>query len=264
MEMNRQHVIETYDQYANQYNLSDPKIRLKFDHTYRVAAISDRIARSLSLTEEEVDLAWLLGMFHDIGRFEQVRRYHTFQDKDSVNHAALSADLLFREHLVRDYITADDDELRLMEKAVRLHNVYQLPDELTDRELLFTNILRDADRIDILRVNCETPREEIYDLPTEEFITSAITEEVYQNLMHHEMVNRTYSRTGIDFILGHIGFVFGLVFDESRRIIMEQGYLMRLLNFESVNPDTKKKMKEIRAGVLEELNQPKTADSVSR
>ena len=54
-------------------------IILKKEHTYRVANLSEKIARSISdiydLSEGDVDLAWIIGMFHDIGRFEQVKRY---------------------------------------------------------------------------------------------------------------------------------------------------------------------------------------------
>ena len=54
---------------------SDEKIKLKIDHTYRVAGLCQRIAESLGLSEPDVDIAWLLGMLHDIGRFEQIRRF---------------------------------------------------------------------------------------------------------------------------------------------------------------------------------------------
>ena len=54
------------------------RVKLKIDHTYRVAALCARIAQSLALPPEDVDLAWLSGILHDVGRFEQLRRYNTF------------------------------------------------------------------------------------------------------------------------------------------------------------------------------------------
>ena len=36
------------------------------------------------LYEEDIILAEAIGLLHDIGRFEQIRTYHTFIDKDSV------------------------------------------------------------------------------------------------------------------------------------------------------------------------------------
>ena len=155
--------LAAFESYAKEYDLQDVKVRLKYDLTFRVAENAERIAKSLSLPNEDVDLAWLLGILHDIGRFEQLRRYGTFQDRVSVNHAALSADILFYEGLIERF-RKDTSEDPLIEKAVRLHNVFRLP-AMSDREFTFCAILRDADKADILRVNCETPRTEIYDLP---------------------------------------------------------------------------------------------------
>ncbi len=254
MNINRQQICDEFDKYAKQYHLEDPKIYLKYEHTYHVARLCEQIAASQHLSAEEIDLAWTLGMFHDIGRFEQVRRYHTFLDHESINHAALSADLLFREHLAERFLTdTDEAELRLMEKVIRLHNVYQLPESLTQRELLFANILRDADKIDILRVNCESSREDIYNLPTEAFTDSNMTDEVFANICHQEPVNRAYSRTGIDFIMGHIAFVFDLVFDESCRIVQQQGYLDQLLDVPCNLTETKERMQTVRRIVKDYL-----------
>lgn len=240
----RKHVTEAFERYADKYDLSDVKVKLKVDHTYRVAAMCDAISDSLKLSESDKNVAWLCGMLHDIGRFEQLRRYHTFQDKISCNHAALSADILFKEGKIRDF-TGDPAQDEVIEKAVRLHNVLTLPEDLTRREYLFCTILRDADKIDILRVNCETPRTEIYDLPEKEFENSAITPAVYEDLCSCRTVNRRNSRTGIDFILGHISFVFGLIYPESLRQVQKQGYLKKLMSFQSNNPDTAAKMKHI-------------------
>ncbi len=250
LSVDRAHVKAQFDEYAGRYDLSDVKIKLKWEHTCYVAQHCDRIARSLSLPEADVDLAWLLGMFHDIGRFEQVRRYHTFQDKVSVNHAELSADLLFTEGLVDSFLPEQSRTLyRLMDTAIRYHNRYRLPEDLSERERLFANILRDADKVDILRVNCQTPRTEIYDLPEEAFRESDMTDEVYAAVSSCREVDRQYSRTGIDFIMGHVGFVYGLVFPESRKIIAEQGYLEQLLQIESTNPRTRERLAVVRETV---------------
>ena len=62
-------------------------------------------------------------------------------------------------------------------------------------------------------------------------------------------MDRRFSKTGIDFVLGHIAFVFGMVYPETLRIVREQGYLNELLSFESRNPDTREKMKRVREAV---------------
>ena len=242
---------QTFLQYASRYDLNDVKIRLKADHTLRVEELCRQIAQSLGLSQEDTDLACLTGILHDIGRFEQVRIYHTFRDAVSVNHAQFSADLLFRDGLIDDFSDAGicEADRSLIEKAVRLHNAYILPEDLTDRERMFCNILRDADKIDILRVNRETPMTQIYDLPEEAFLDSEISDGVYADLLAHRNVDRANSRTGVDFLMGHIAFVFGLVYPESFRLVREQGYLAKMLSFESRNAATRERMRRIREEV---------------
>ncbi len=247
MNINRKNIIDQFNAYAGQYNLEDPKNRLKYEHTYRVAGLCDRIAKSIDLTEEQQDMAWTAGMFHDIGRFEQVLRYHTFIDKDSVNHAELSADILFQDGLVKKFLPdGKEEKLDILEKAVRWHNRLNLPEDRTEEENLYATILRDADKIDILKVNCETPREEIYNLPPEAFTDTRITDEVYEDILNHRPVNRANSKTGIDFIMGHIAFIFDLEYPESLRIIGEQGFLDQLLNVSSTVPETRERLDTVR------------------
>ncbi|MBR2123277.1 MAG: HD domain-containing protein [Lachnospiraceae bacterium] len=248
LHINRVNVREQFESYIAPYDLSDPKIRLKAEHTYRVAELCARIAASLSVPAEDEDLAWLLGMLHDIGRFEQVRRYGTFVDAQSVDHAAFGADLLFQENLIRRFVSSDEED-SLIEQSIRLHNVFQLPEDSSDRERTFAQILRDADKIDIVRVNCEFPRSEIYNLPEEEFLMSDISDEVLQDALSMRNVLRAHRRTAADYIVGQISLTFGLVYEESRRIIREQGYLDHIMNYESRNPETMRRLELIRGRV---------------
>ena len=251
--IDREKAEQEFLKYASAYDLNDIKIKLKVDHTLRVTRLCTTVAESLGLEQEDKDIAFLTGLLHDIGRFEQVRIYHTFRDAESVNHAYFSADLLFREGMIRNY-TAGTKHDSLIEKAIRLHNAYRLPDTLTDRERVFCQILRDADKIDILRVNREIPMTEIYDLPEEAFLMSEISEPVFRDLMAHRDVNRANSKTGIDFLMGHIAFVYGLVYPISLRIVREQGYLDQMLAFESRNEKTRLQMEQIRGEINEYID----------
>lgn len=249
--VNRAEAEKSFHDYTAAYDLDDAKVALKVEHTFRVAGLCDVISDSLGMTGYDKDLAWLLGMLHDIGRFEQVRRYHTFRDALSVNHAELSADILFREGLIKNFIKVEDDpaesdDYLLTEKAIRLHNVFQLPDDLTERELRFATILRDADKLDILRVNVETPRSTIYNVPDEIFLDSEITDEVYEAMLQCQNLFRNMMKTPADLMLGHVSFVFGLVYPVSVRLMREQGYLETVLQFPSRNPRTRQRFAVIR------------------
>ena len=248
--MNREAAKQAFAAYTEHYNSSDPKIKLKIDHTYRVAGLCDRIGRSIGLSGEELDLAWMCGLLHDIGRFEQIRRYHTFSDADSGDHAQLSCEILFGEEgRIRSFLSENRWD-RLLQTAVQWHSAYRIPEGLDEKTQMYCNLLRDADKIDILRVNLDTPMEEIYNVTTEELRTSEVTSEVMQAFDGHHAILRSLKKTAVDHAVGHISLVYELVYPESRAIVKEQGYLDRMMDFPTDNPETKKQFVHIR----EEMN----------
>ena len=235
--IDRTKVRQIFNQYVSGYNAADPKIKLKIDHTYRVADLAQRIAGVQDIPS--VDLAWLCGMLHDIGRFEQVRRYGTFIDAKSVNHAEFGADLLFREGLIERFdLSLSPEEMRLLESSIRHHNVYELPEDLCGTERTYCDILRDADKIDIYRVNYETPFEDIYNVGLDELKRSAVSEEVKECFRRGTTVLKDFKKTPVDYLVGHICLCFGLVYPVSNEIVRKQGYLDKLLAFKSEDAET--------------------------
>ena len=236
--INREKIARAFDGYVSAYNAQDPKIKLKIDHTYRVAALCERIGNSVGI--RNVDLVWLCGMLHDIGRFEQVRRYNTFVDAVSVEHAGFGADLLFGEGLMDRFCDGlSERELHILEISIRSHSAYRLSPGLSETETIYCNVLRDADKIDIFRVNCDTPLEDIYNVTTEELKNSAVSDEVKACFHNRTAVLRKLKKTPVDYVVAHLCLVFELVYPVSKEIAHEQGYADRLLAFESANPDTR-------------------------
>ena len=246
MELDRQRAQAAFAAYVRPYDTQDPKIKLKITHTYRVAALCERIAASLGLPAADLDLAWLCGLLHDIGRFEQVRRFGTFNDAVSVDHAKCSAAVLFDEGHIADFVDGDD-AFPLLRTAIEQHNVYRLPAELDDRTRMFCQILRDADKIDILRVNVETPLEEIYGVSRQELLQSPISPAVLQAFYEHHAVLRSLKQYPADNIIGHTSLVFELCYPESRRLAAEQGWLWQLFTFRSENPETETELRRAKA-----------------
>ena len=245
MQINRQKALRAFADYVENYNADDPKVKLKIDHTYRVAGFCQKIARSIGLSQEETDLSWFCGLLHDVGRFEQLRNYGTFIDAESIDHAVYGAEILFDQGKIRDYVEdyAEDVFLR---KVVSCHSAYRIPEEYDERTVLFANILRDADKVDILRVNVETPLEEIYNVSTEVLRTDPVTPEVLQAFLEEHTVLRALKRTAVDNVVGHISLVYELVFPISLHMVKEQGYLNQLMEFQSENPDTRENFRMIR------------------
>ena len=95
-------------------------------------------------------------------------------------------------------------------------------------------------------MNLETPLEEIYNVTTEELRQSVGTPEVMDAVKGHHTVLRSVKKTPVDHVVGHICLTFELVYPESRKIVREQGYLDRMMQFESENPKTLEQFGEIR------------------
>lgn len=275
--INRKNVINAFAEYVRNYDPSDEKIKLKIDHTYRVAGLCQRIAESLGLSEPDVDIAWLLGMLHDIGRFEQIRRFGTFNDAQSVDHAEFGADLLFKEGLIRKFAEGyykecelarsgneeaeqiiknnehHNKDAGLLEMATRQHNKYRVKEDLTERQRMFCDILRDADKVDIFKVNADIPMEIIYDVTTEELKNGIITKEVLESFYKKETVLKSVRRSAVDHIVGHISLLFELVYKESYRQAKEQGYVYKLLDFKSDVPEVNAEFDDMRKYIDEFL-----------
>lgn len=242
--MNRKRLTDAFEAYTSNYNLDDPNIYLKYVHTGKVAENCECIAESLGLSEEESDLAWEIGMLHDIGRFEQLRRFDTFFDNLSIDHAQFGADLLFREGLMERFDDTHENDV-LIEKAVRYHSLYRLPEDLTEKERLFCQIIRDADKVDIYRANYETGLDIVYHVTKEELKKSLITPEVYEVFCEERAIPRDIRRTVADNLVGHVALSFELVYPKSRELAAEQGYLWKLLETEFSDPRTIAVMKQI-------------------
>ncbi len=286
MKINREHIKKTFQEYTDRYDSANPKIKLKIDHTYRVANLCEQIAQSLELSAAEVDLAWLSGMLHDVGRFEQLRRYNTFSDAQSIDHARFAVELLYDEGLIADYVpeisttelvadartwrsmgganespTAQSEDMPLsdilqtLRIAIGEHSAYRIQKGLDERTRMFCQILRDADKVDIFRVICDTPMEEVYGFQTKDILRSAITPEVMQAFYGHHAVLRKLKKCPADYIVAHGSLTFELVYPESLRIAKEQGYLKQMMSFQSENPDTAEIFEDLRKdlnGYLEE------------
>lgn len=246
LEQIRQKASQRFAGYVAAYDPTDPKIALKIAHTYRVATLCEEIGSSIGLEGEDLLIAWMCGLLHDIGRFEQIRRFNTFIDAESIDHALLSVQVLFGESGIIREFWEDDSYDDILETAIHHHSAYRIPENLSPRVQMYCNILRDADKVDIFRVNVETPPEEIYNTTKEQLRTAEVTPEVYEAFCEKHAVLRSLKKTPVDHLVGHASLFYELVYPKSREIAIRQGYLMKILNFKSDNPQTKKTFAQMR------------------
>lgn len=234
----REEVLGVFLEYARDYDDRDTSIERKILHTLRVARIAQVIALDLKMSREDVGLAWFIGILHDIGRFEQERRYGTFVDSESVDHAALGADILFCDGLI-DRFPPDglpEGWRSICEMAVRLHNKLEIPEGPDERTRLFCRLIRDADKADIFRVVATTSFEERVGTSRKRFTEAPEAgAEVMECVRRHCCVPRKYVRSEFDSMVANCCMAFELDFEVTRHIVKSQGFLSVLLRGSGVN-----------------------------
>lgn len=256
MKIDRKRAREAFDAYVSAYDGESERIALKVDHSVRVATLCERIAKSNGMKEDDADLAWFIGLLHDIGRFEQLRRWDTFSDARSTNHAKLGAEVLFSQYAgaapfaavpegevgqsrrnpgialfaglgsseirLRDFVegTKEDDVIHV---AVATHGDFRLPDALPDRTRRFCNIVRDADKLDILRTVSKSSAEVILGVSLDDMRNSRLSPSVLESFAERRCVKRSDRVFPADYVVGFLCFAFELTYAESRIILLEQG-----------------------------------------
>ncbi len=218
------------DEYVN------ANLRLKQEHTARTCSEIVHLAQELALDDNEVRIAELTALFHDVGRFPQFAQYRTYNDLRSIDHGQKGVEVL-RAERVLDSLPAD--ERQWVQTAVGLHNRKSLPSTLKGRALLFTKLVRDADKVDIFRVVMEyyrcrrdNPQSPCtWEIEIELPDTPQYNPEVLEAVMNEEAVDWAKLRTLTDARLCQLGWVYDLNFTSSLRRIDECGYLTDLIGF---------------------------------
>ena len=116
-----------FKNYLKNFDVKDPKIALKITHTYEVLNSAKYIANKLNLEKEDYDLACLIALLHDIGRFEQLKEYDSYDDTLGMNHAEFGIKLLFDEGYIKNFVDVRDYD-EIIYKAIANHNKYKVDD----------------------------------------------------------------------------------------------------------------------------------------
>lgn len=213
---------EAFKEYVKNYDLEDKKIQLKVAHIERTSQMAKKIAENLDLEKEDIELAELIGLLHDIGRFEQLKRFNTFVDRESINHGEFGVEILFKEGKIRDFIdTSKYDEI--IKKAIINHNRNRIEEGLSKRELLHAKIVRDADKIDIFYILTFDKIETIYG--TKNLQEQKITDEVFREFVEDKKINYKNNKNEADIVVSNFAYVYDFNFEFSLKYLYDKKYL---------------------------------------
>lgn len=235
--------------YTEKYDLNDSNIKGKQKHSIRVMNISKEIAKKIELTQEEIEIAALIGLLHDIARFEQYKQYHTFKDNISIDHGDLGAEILNKD--IREYIETNKYD-EIIKLAVKNHNKYKIQEDLSQEQKIFAQIIRDADKIDIFYEAVEILWEESENLIEE----STITDKVFEQIINNKQIKSKDKITPIDNVVSVIAFIFDINFKESFKILKQKDYINKVLNRYNIHDyKTKQEIEKIRKLANEYIEQ---------
>lgn len=205
-------------------------ILIKETHTGYVTANMVALAKHLGLDAHGRQLAEIMGLFHDVGRFRQYSLYKTFNDAQSEDHAALALKVLAELPLMRRLAAEDCSLVRF---AIKNHNKKAIEPTEDARSLLFAKMLRDADKLDIYRVLAPFLDESHAD-EAPKFMaglkSQQVTEPFVQALVEGRQADYHAIRTHGDRKVVRLLWVYDINFAWTMRSIVERGYIDRVIH----------------------------------
>jgi hypothetical protein len=204
-------------------DLSRPHIELKRTHSLKVADEIHRLGLALGLAGRPLLIARAIGLLHDVGRFEQFRRFRTYNDAASTDHGALGAAIVAEAGVLASF---GADEAHIITQAIFHHNKLALPVNLSDEGLFHLKLIRDADKLDIFRVIMESmaaAEQALFKV----FISNSddVSEAIHATLMRGGNVDYNLAKNHTDRLLMHVGWVFDINFRPTLGAIADRGYL---------------------------------------
>ena len=218
------------DEYVN------TNLQMKHLHSRRTCTVMLEIADQIGLDASQKRIAEAIALFHDIGRFEQFVKYGTYNDARSVNHCQLGVQILRETNLLA---SVDTTEREVIEKAIKYHGQKELPSDLSGQCLLFSQLIRDADKADVLYVITEYHKQYrdnqenamvealMLDLPDEPECSAGIIDA----LLHGRRIDHEELRTMNDMRLLLIGWVYDVNFTVTLKLIRERRFFDVLFEF---------------------------------
>ena len=192
-----------FREYAYTFDMSDQRIVQKYNHSIRVMNLCEKYAKMLVFSDEEVYLAKVIGLLHDFGRFEQLKRFDSYSDKN-IDHAVLGVNLLFDEGYIERF-NIDSKYYNVIKSAILNHNTKELEIGSDEVENKLSKLIRDTDKIDIM-----------YSLGVLRELTifgdddSDISKEVFDSVINYRVVDKKDLKTKNDRVAIKFGFIYDI------------------------------------------------------
>ena len=225
-----------FEGYVNQFRDEagawENMLELKYNHCHRVSQEAATIARALEWSEHDIALGQGIGLLHDVGRFTQFREFGTIHDLHSVDHGERGFEVLSGEKELAGMLGGN---VEVVLNAVRFHNRRSIPDSLGEESRRFTLLVRDADKLDALRIMSEATQsgdlqrhpEMVWNVPME----GPVSPELLGEVLRGQVASYGKVRTLADFRLVMLSWAFDLNFSPTRALIRDRGYFPQMASW---------------------------------
>lgn len=218
---------KAFKEYLKNYDYENSRIKVKIQHIERTANIAKDLATHLNLDEEDIKLAELIGLLHDIGRFDQIKLYNTFIDNKSINHGEHGVKVLFEDGLIRNFIDTNKYD-EIIKKAILNHNKSEIEDNLDERTKLHCKIIRDSDKLDIFYILTFGDKKTAWE--SEDLSNYIISDEIYREFIEDKMINYKNRANPADVLVSHFAYVYNFNFKYSLQLLKESNNVEKLYN----------------------------------
>lgn len=255
--LNRMH--EWMTAYMKSFYSDDAEVQqgilIKEKHTGYVTANCVELAKFLKLSAHDVQLAEIIGLFHDVGRFRQYSLYKTFNDADSEDHADLALKVIDELEFFSE-LSADD--FALVKFAIQNHNKKTVAPTDDARKIFFAKIIRDADKLDIYRV-LEPFLAQANADKMPKFIKGKarpdISPDFVENFVTGEQADYRKIRTNGDRKIVRLMWIYDINFSWTMQKIVERGYIEKIVSNLPMDERVAEGVRRLKLHVEEKLSE---------
>jgi len=219
----------------------EANLRYKKEHSLRVRDYMLTLGRNLQFDTNQMLLAEVIGLFHDLGRFEQYVKYQTFKDHQSEDHAKLGLLVLEQEKIFSGRVSELEKEI--IHTAIRNHNQRVIDKNVNENTFLFCKLIREADKLDILEqvINFyEHPQRTPHLVVEGNHEDERYSPEIIQGILSGKQISYLSVNTPVDMKLIRLSWLLDLSFPTALEIAKSKQFLARLWAFIPVTEETLK------------------------
>ena len=227
--MDVERIKKEFKKHYKKYDYHDEAIICKYYHSIRVMDLSRLIAKYAGFSDNDAEIAAIVGLLHDYARFEQWTKYKTYRDIDSIDHGDLAVQMLFDNNEIKNYSSNKENYDEIYD-AIKYHNKKFVPENLSEHNKLLCNVVRDADKLDIF-----------YLLSINKGLFLEDAEEISENInfdfYEHKIIDRHNIKNKNDEIILALSMMFDLNFKYSFKYLYDTNLIWRM--YDNIKDKTK-------------------------